>query len=190
MITVPNTKTKITRRFTITGDLHEICKKYISLRPKNTNVSSFFLNYQKGKCTTQKIGINKFGAMGKEVAKYLKLQNPELYTGHCFRRSSATLLVDAGGDITTLKRHGGWKSTSVAEGYIEDSLQNKLNTEKLISGSVNAGTSTSSASSIFNLKKTVTAEENINLDLNTSTNPTLNFAHCSNITINFNTPKH
>ena len=43
----------------------------------------------------------------------------------CLRRTSATFLVDSGGDITTLKRHGGWKSSSVAEGYIEESIENK-----------------------------------------------------------------
>lgn len=60
--------------------------------------------------------------MPKEVAKYLNLQNPEQYTGHCYRRTSATMLVNAGGDITSLKRHGGWKSTEVAEGYIDNTF--------------------------------------------------------------------
>ena len=53
--------------------------------------------------------------MPQKIAQFLKLTNPELYTGHCFRRTSATLLIDAGGDITALKRHGGWKSTAVTE---------------------------------------------------------------------------
>jgi integrase len=44
------------------------------------------------------------------------------YTGHSLRRTSATLLVDEGGDLTTLKRHGGWRSSFVAEGYIEESI--------------------------------------------------------------------
>jgi integrase len=37
--------------------------------------------------------------MGKEIANYLKLPEAENYTGHSFRRSSATILVDAGADI-------------------------------------------------------------------------------------------
>ena len=64
--------------------------------------------------------------MPQVVAKFLNLPNPEEYTGHCFRRSSATILVDSGADLTSLKRHGGWKSSSVAEGYIEESLNNKI----------------------------------------------------------------
>jgi len=42
------------------------------------------------------------------------------------RRSSATLLANAGGDISTLKRHGGWKSSTVVESYIEASLCSKM----------------------------------------------------------------
>ncbi|KAJ8963566.1 hypothetical protein NQ317_013271 [Molorchus minor] len=52
----------------------------------------FFVNYKKGKCTKH------------------------------FRRSSATLLANSGEGLTDIKRLGGWKSTMVAEGYIEDSI--------------------------------------------------------------------
>ncbi|KAJ8980612.1 hypothetical protein NQ317_017373 [Molorchus minor] len=44
------------------------------------------------------------------IAKYLKLPNFDTDTGHCSRRTSATLLANAGGEICSLKRHGGWKS--------------------------------------------------------------------------------
>jgi hypothetical protein len=43
-------------------------------------------------------------------------------------------LADAGADITVLKRHGGWRSNTVAEGYIEDSVQNKLEVSSKILG--------------------------------------------------------
>ncbi|KAJ8912322.1 hypothetical protein NQ315_005926 [Exocentrus adspersus] len=96
LITIPDTKTKLVRSFTVTGDYYDIFKKYSNLRPPNVNDPWFFINYQKGKCTVQRIGLNKLGAMGKEIADD-------------FCRSSATILVDAGaitGDITALKRHG------------------------------------------------------------------------------------
>lgn len=137
LITVPNTKTKITRKFTITNDsFYQICKKYISHRPPFVKSNILFLNYQNGKCTSQRIGINKFTSMARQIATFLHLPNPEKYSGHSFRRSSATILVDAGGDITALKRHGGWKSTAVAEGYIDDSIKNKNLTAKKISESI------------------------------------------------------
>lgn len=61
---------------------------------------------------------------------FSKLARPE----GLHRRTSATLLVDSGGDITSLKRHGGWKSTKVAEGYIENSIQSKLEIANKILG--------------------------------------------------------
>ncbi|KAJ8970125.1 hypothetical protein NQ317_001996, partial [Molorchus minor] len=42
------------------------------------------------------------------------------------RRSSATLLSDAGADITTIKLHGGGVLNTAAETYIEDCMQNKI----------------------------------------------------------------
>jgi integrase len=53
------------------------------------------------------------------------LSNPELFTGHCFRRTGATILADAGGDTLTVKNFGGWKSTQVMETYVEESLDKK-----------------------------------------------------------------
>lgn len=85
-MSLPNTKTHIKRSFTITGAFYEILKRYIVLRPDNTKSDRFFLNYQNGKCIQQLIGINKFGSMPKEIAKYLNLPDPENYTGHAFRQ--------------------------------------------------------------------------------------------------------
>lgn len=104
IVKVPTTKTKRPRMFTITGQFYEIFKKYAALRPENTVDSSFFLNYQQGKCNVQKLGKNKLGNMGKRIASYLRLPNPELYTGNCFRRSSATILIDSGVSMRSVKR--------------------------------------------------------------------------------------
>lgn len=127
LVRIPETKTYKPRTFVVTGDeFYNTFKKYITLRPRTVSSNSnLFLNYQKGKCTKQVIGINKIGGTPKEIATFLKLENPEKYTGHSFRRTSATVLSNAGADITTLKKHGGWKSTTVAEGYIDESVSNK-----------------------------------------------------------------
>jgi integrase len=74
------------------------------------------------------------GAIPKKIAIYLGLPNASEYTGHCLRRSSASLLAEAGASMSMLKRHGGWRSTSVAEGYIESSLENKKMVSKKILG--------------------------------------------------------
>ncbi|KAJ0169185.1 hypothetical protein K1T71_015312 [Dendrolimus kikuchii] len=107
LVKIPITKNKIPRSFTIHGPFYEIVKKYESLRSPKAKTDRFFLNYQNGKCTCQPIGINKFGSMPKDIAKFLGLADAESYTGHNFRRTSATLLVNSGADIMTLKRHGG-----------------------------------------------------------------------------------
>ncbi|KAJ8974233.1 hypothetical protein NQ317_003921 [Molorchus minor] len=90
-----------------------------------SSISAFFLYYKAGKCSSQPVGKNTMGKIPSVVASYLKLPDVACYTGHCLRRSSATLLADAGVDITTIKRHAGWKSTTVAEGYVENSIENK-----------------------------------------------------------------
>jgi integrase len=130
-ITLPNTKTKITREFAITdGNIQgisclDLFRKYMDLRPSQTKHDRFFLTYRGGKCTQQPVGANTIGGIPKKIATALGLSEPANYTGHCFRRSSASLLADAGADMHTLKRHGGWKSDNVAEGYVETSVQNK-----------------------------------------------------------------
>lgn len=147
LVNITNTNTKTFRSFTITGKYYNICKKYMDLRPVVCD-NFFFLNYKNGKCTSQNIGINKIGGMAKQVAAYLKLPNTHLYTGHCFRRTSATLLVDAGGDILTLKRRGGLKSATAAESHVIDSPQNKVsNSEEHDSCKVNINTSESASAS-------------------------------------------
>ncbi|KAJ8918203.1 hypothetical protein NQ315_014070 [Exocentrus adspersus] len=129
-VLIPDTKTNISRSFTVMEEAFsvnavEMCRKYISLRPKAA-CRRFFLRYVDGKCTTQHVGINTISKTFSKVPSFLGLPDPESFTGHGMRRSSATLLANAGGDITTVKRHGGWKSTTVAENYIEESLSSKM----------------------------------------------------------------
>lgn len=106
-------------------DFLRIIKDYAKLRPTDTPHSRFFLSMRNGKCTRQPIGINTFGSYPSKIATFLGLQSPNDYTGHCFRRSSASLLVEAGASVDELKRHGGWVSSKTAEGYVETSLVSK-----------------------------------------------------------------
>ena len=139
VITLPDTKTNKPRIFTIINETVvkalDIFKKYLELRPKNVPNKRLFLNYQKGRCTVQPVGENKIRKMPSVIASFLGLVNPQLYTGHSFRRTSASLLVNGGADILELKKHGGWSSTSVAENYIVDSVEKKNQTCKKIFGS-------------------------------------------------------
>lgn len=126
IIKISDTKNKVPRNFTIVEKFYlDFYRKYMALRPANVRHQRLFLKYAKGKCTRNPVGINSFGKMPAAIAEFLQLPNSILYTGHCFRRSSASLLAGAGANLTTIKRHGGWKSSTVAEGYIEDSLEAK-----------------------------------------------------------------
>ncbi|XP_031333961.1 uncharacterized protein LOC116163974 [Photinus pyralis] len=117
-VSIPDSKTNVSRSFTIMTEgfsinILELYRKYVSLRPKNVPHRRFFVNYQKEKCTIQAVGINTISKVPQAVASFLNLPEAHSYTGHSMRRASATLLANAGADITTLKRHGGWKSSTV-----------------------------------------------------------------------------
>lgn len=161
---------------------YSIVKQYISLRPSSDTAQlPFFLNYINGKCTRQCVGVNKLGGVAKQIATYLGLPEPNCYTGHCFRRSSATILVDAGGDLLDLKRHGGWRSSAVAEGYVDNSMNNKTkNCDKITSAIMNNTISDS------NENDSVAANTNISLSASTSSsnNSPFVFNNC-NVTINY-----
>ncbi|KAJ8970254.1 hypothetical protein NQ317_000847, partial [Molorchus minor] len=155
IVKIPNTKTRIPRIFVVTdvGNMLELFRNYLSL-----------LRSQLARIPWEKIP--------SVVASYLKLPDVACYTGHCLRRSSATLLADAGVDITTIKRHAGWKSTTVAEGYVENSIENKTK----IANQVLVGTTTSA------ITKTVNVSES-NIPSN------INFENCTNVTFNLNVNK-
>lgn len=102
LVKIPTPKKKVPRKFIVTGHFYNIYKKYADLRPPDiTEHNQFFTHYQGGKRTRLPTGINKFGSMAKQIATYLNLPDPENYTGHCFRRSSATFIEEAG-TITTV----------------------------------------------------------------------------------------
>lgn len=136
IFTLRDTKTHITRTFTLEGKYTAAIKHYISLRPAACTTEKFFLHYANGKCYNQVIGINKIGSMPSIIAKWLNLPNPSEYTGHSFRRTSTTILSNAGASMVDIKRHGGWKSDNVAQKYIEDSINNKRKISNLISNSI------------------------------------------------------
>ncbi|KAJ8915478.1 hypothetical protein NQ315_003241 [Exocentrus adspersus] len=109
-------------------------------------------DFLQGVCIRQPVGINTFGNMPKNIASFLNLPYPEQYTGHCFRRSSTSILADSGADLLTIKRHGGWKSNTVAEGYIDTSKGNKKKIAAKILGEETPSASNSGDSS-FNIEK-------------------------------------
>ncbi|XP_061704420.1 uncharacterized protein LOC133515846 [Cydia pomonella] len=119
-------KTSNNRSFVVREEYVQIVEQYKSLRPPNTKTDRFFLQYHKGKCSRQPMGVNKIGGIPRDIATYLKLPDPQLYTGHCFKRTSATLLADSGADLTLLKRQGDTHPGTSRETNVERQSMSKI----------------------------------------------------------------
>jgi hypothetical protein len=72
------------------------------------------------------IGKNMLSRVGVEFATELGLENPETYTGHCWRRSCGTSASDAGVNVTTLMSLMGWASPKTAMEYVSKSRHSCL----------------------------------------------------------------
>lgn len=156
VVKIPDSKNNTSRIFVVSNETNkghylQLYHKYANLRKPSTPHKRFFVLYQQGTCGTQCIGINSFGKMPSKIAAYLQLKNPEHYTGHSFRRSSATMLADSGAGITNVKRLGGWKSTTVAESYIDDSTNQKKDMSNKILATNNCPSALSQPSSSHNI---------------------------------------
>ena len=81
IVHVPETKNLQPRTFTVEREWTQIVKQYWKLRPCTSKDAQFFYNLQKGKCTKQVIGINKFYSMPSQIAQYLNLSNVREFTG-------------------------------------------------------------------------------------------------------------
>ncbi|XP_043481889.1 uncharacterized protein LOC122510983 isoform X2 [Leptopilina heterotoma] len=114
-------------------DLHDLDKKVIAIFG--------IFGALRGDELVKVIGKNKIAKVPQKIAQFLKLEDYKNYTGHSFRRSSATILVDAGANMTTLRRLGGWKSDAVAQGYIEESMYNKTEISNMFSKTINGPSS-------------------------------------------------
>lgn len=113
--------------------------------------------------TKQPMGIYVLSKINLKVAQFLNLPNAERYTGHCFRRTSANALAEAGISTTALKKHFNWRNEGTALRYIDNTNNSKIAISEKISSS-SASCSTKEG---------------------TSATKVLNLSNCQNIVINF-----
>jgi len=73
----------------------------------------------------QATGINTIKKLPQKIAQTLKLKGDHLYTGHSFRRTAATMLTEGGASLLQLKQFRRWKSDTVAQKYIDSSVDLK-----------------------------------------------------------------
>ena len=138
IVNIPHAKNATSRKFVITEPLWiKIVKKYLTNRP-TPDMPKAFICFRGGKPTKQNIGHNTVSNIPNKVAKFLKLENPELYTGHSLRRSSAAMLAKSGRDILSLNH---WKSTDVSDTAIDIPVTNLPSTST--STNINHATNTS-----------------------------------------------
>ncbi|KAK4884868.1 hypothetical protein RN001_001139 [Aquatica leii] len=192
-IVIPNTKTYHPRSFLITDvQWINIVAEYINLR-KHVEGEKFFQQLRFGKITKQSFGHNTIAQFPKKIATFLGLNNADSFTGHCFRRTSATLLANRGGDVLQLKRLGGWKSSSVAEGYVENSSEGQEKVAQLLSSAKTKIQQEAIPSTSHDPANIVTASTSkhefiFSKDDKYGINLTFNTYDSSNVVININKP--
>ncbi|KAJ8665125.1 hypothetical protein QAD02_006787 [Eretmocerus hayati] len=135
VFSIENTKTYHPRKFVVGREYVKVIDFYIKARPDDFAEDRFFYRYEK-KGIRQVLGKNWIRAVPKTIAEYLNLNDPHQYTGHCFRRTAATLLAETGANEMMLKELGGWKSTAVMQGYIQDSFFSKVQLFEKFDGSI------------------------------------------------------
>lgn len=116
LVRIPDSKTKNAKVYPISGKLADIVRKYVKLRPPGILTNRLFIRYQGGKCIMQVMGKNTITQMPRKIAEFLKLPQPGCYTGHSFRKTSATIMTDKGAGFEVIPRSDLWKSASVVEG--------------------------------------------------------------------------
>lgn len=99
-------------------------KQYLMLVPEGAE-DRIWLRMQDGKVQNRPLGKNTMAGVTKEMAEFLQLPHPEMYTSHSLRRTGATLLAEQGISTEALRQYGGWKNATTAQVYIDTTVTNK-----------------------------------------------------------------
>ncbi|KAI4471665.1 phage integrase-related [Holotrichia oblita] len=188
LINIPHTRNKSCRKFVIVEPIWiDVVTRYLLIRP-SPDIPRLFIGFRSGKPTRQNMGHYAISTSAIKIATYLKLPDANNYTGHSFRKTSATILADNGGEKLKIK------SSTVAEGYVEDSITDKKIIASMVQGTtVNYEPDLPPSTSIFEVTpSTSTSVSKSNIELNI---PVENFTSntgtsginmtCHNCTINY-----
>ena len=156
----------------------QILTQYIVLFPEAQRVGRFLRYFQDEKSTNRPVGKNKIAEYPKRVATFLGL-SPEGFTGHCWRRTTATILSETDIPLIQFKNAGGWHSDSVCQGYVQESKREKLQISSRISLCEDNPISPQKRS-----------RENEPLPVNAGTTIYVDMSHSSGCTFQYFTPNH
>ncbi|XP_053625143.1 uncharacterized protein LOC128683480 [Plodia interpunctella] len=126
-------KTNMNRSFVLRGVDKEILEKYLALRPANTPMKRLLLRYHNGRCVRQVIGKNTIAVMPAQIAEYLHLPDPKLYTGHCFRRTAFMMPSDLRRSFNLMRCEGGPRPerAELREVYIDTPTEPEASNENV-----------------------------------------------------------
>ena len=107
-----------------------------SYKGKVQNASSetrFFRRETKDVYGETLLGKHFFYQLPRKIARFLEVPNADSFTGHSMRRTAATWLANEGFTTMEMQKFGQWKSATVAEGYVENSVTARLEYANAIS---------------------------------------------------------
>jgi len=141
MVTISRKKTDATReiqRTWVNGtfygwDVVENLKRYLSFIPETGALWRNVAPCQRERMNVNACGDSVFDSVCSKMATLLKLPNPEKYHSHSMRRTGASLLAMNGGSEQQIKSMGNWKSSTVANRYIDTSALSMQKSGKVIS---------------------------------------------------------
>ena len=138
----------------------------------------------------QNVGKNTVAKYPRKIAEFLQLSDVDGYTGHAFRRTSATIFANAGNTKLELKKFGRWASDTVAESYVEDSVFQKTNFASSLSTAIvpkrhREEEKKEEADPLPKKKKIRKETETSNSEEVAVGQSTYVFTNCTNININF-----
>ena len=113
------------------------------------------------------IGKNLVSKVPAEVAQLLKRENPNTFTFHSLRRTSATIAVDQGASMQQMTDFYGWSNTNMPQEYVSTRKKScKLMAEKLLGavdkttwGNTNSSCTTTSTSASDHQKQPLIVEK-------------------------------
>lgn len=134
---VRKTKTLKDRCFKVVNTVNvqaaDIIRMYDGIARTSWKRDAFMIGYRNGKHTGQRLEKHTLGKHGIQIATFLQLPDPHTYTGHCLRRTAATLLANKGTSNMQMREVGGWKSMTTVNGYIaENDTMRRDTAEKML----------------------------------------------------------
>lgn len=111
----------------------------------------------------QPMGIGMIRELGKVVANEISLEEPQLYTGHCWRRSSATQAAGQGATSSDLKRTYGWKQEQTAMKYLDNNANQAAKMAELITQNTSTSSNVRNSNGATVIKPGVKSGVSINI---------------------------